>query len=158
MATFLTDLFESIFTPGPTPTLLVATNAAFAALQAVLLTLLVATYSVHFIVLSFLCGGLWWGINWFAAEVKAANEKERDKEAGPPKNANIERDTRSAEDSGTETEGAAMPVQSAKQLKRSEGGLMPIPTDDMLRKRRSLGEVSGTDSEWDKVENEGDDL
>lgn len=158
MATFLTDLFESIFTPGPTPALLVATNVAFAALQAVLLVLLVATYSIHFIVLSFLCGGLWWGINWFAAEVRAANEKEADKEAGPRRNVKKEHDTRTADDSGTETEGAAIPGKTATQVKSSEGGLRPIPTDDMLRKRRSLGEVSGTDSEWDKVENEGDDI
>ncbi|KAF2481935.1 ER protein Pkr1-domain-containing protein, partial [Neohortaea acidophila] len=69
---FFTDLWTSVFTPGPTPTLLIATNATFAALQLVLLALLVATYSVHFVILSFLCAGLWWSINWFAAEVLRA--------------------------------------------------------------------------------------
>jgi hypothetical protein len=78
MATFLTHLWESIFTPGPTPTLLVATNATFAALQVLLLALFVVTYSVHFVILSFLCGGLWWGINWFACEIAAAQEKEEE--------------------------------------------------------------------------------
>ena len=73
---FFVSLWESIFTPGPTPVLLVATTAAFAALQVVFLSLLIATYSIHFVILSFLCGGLWWAINWFAAEVKAVKEQE----------------------------------------------------------------------------------
>ncbi|KAF7895646.1 uncharacterized protein EAF01_009608 [Botrytis porri] len=73
---FFVSLWESIFTPGPTPVLLVATNATFAALQLVFLSLLVATYSIHFVILSFLCGGLWWAINWFAAELKTVKEQE----------------------------------------------------------------------------------
>jgi len=154
MAAFLTDLIQSIFTPGPTPTLLVATNAAFAALQAVLLALLIATYSIHFIILSFLCGGLWWAINWFVSEIRAAAEKEA--EGKKLRDAKREREARAAvaEDSGTETEGAERAMKSSVQLGSSQGGLKPMETDDLLRKRRSLGEVSGTDSEWDKVENE----
>ena len=76
MASFLTSLWESIFTPGPTPVLLVATNASFGALQLLLLILLAATKSIHFVVLSVLCGGLWYAINWFAKEVQAAKDKE----------------------------------------------------------------------------------
>lgn len=78
MADFLSDLWTSVFTPGPTPTLLVATNATFAALQLLLLVLLVATYSIHFFALSFLTAGLWWAINWFARELVAAREKEEE--------------------------------------------------------------------------------
>lgn len=78
MATFVQELWESIFTPGPTPTLLVATNASFAALQLLLFAMLLATYSIHFIILSFLCGGLWWAINWFAREIRAAQDKEEE--------------------------------------------------------------------------------
>ena len=154
MATFLTDLFQSIFTPGPTPSLLIATNVAFAALQSVLLALLVATYSVHFIILSFLSAGLWWAINWFAAEITANKENE---EAEAQRDENKEQGSRSLDDSGTETEDAVEAVKTAGQSGSSGGGLRPMPMDDLLRKRRSLGEVSGTDSEWDKVENEGDD-
>ncbi|KAK7521579.1 ER protein Pkr1-domain-containing protein [Phyllosticta citriasiana] len=76
MSQFFESLWNSIFTPGPTPTLLVATNASFAALQLVLFALLLATYSIHFVVLSGLCGGLWWSINWFANELRAAADKE----------------------------------------------------------------------------------
>ncbi|EON68896.1 hypothetical protein W97_08154 [Coniosporium apollinis CBS 100218] len=78
MASFIEDLWTSVFTPGPTPTLLIATNAAFAALQAVLFALLIATYSIHFAILSFLTAGLWWAINWFAAELRAAQAKEEE--------------------------------------------------------------------------------
>lgn len=78
MASFFEQLWESIFTPGPTPALLVATNASFAALQALLFAMLLATKSIHFIILSILCGGLWWAINWFAAEIRAAQAKEEE--------------------------------------------------------------------------------
>ncbi|KAH7401475.1 ER protein Pkr1-domain-containing protein [Pyrenochaeta sp. MPI-SDFR-AT-0127] len=78
MASFFEQLWESVFTPGPTPTLLVATNASFAALQLLFLAMLLATYSIHFVILSILCGGLWWSINWFAAEIRAAQAKEEE--------------------------------------------------------------------------------
>jgi len=76
MSSFLQDLWESIFVAGPTPTLLKAANATFAALQLLLAILLFTTQSVHFIILSILCGGLWWSINWFAAELKIHQERE----------------------------------------------------------------------------------
>lgn len=76
MSQFFENLWNSVFTPGPTPTLLVATNASFAALQVVLFSLLLATYSIHFVILSGLCAGLWWSINWFANELRLAQEKE----------------------------------------------------------------------------------
>ncbi|KAF2661631.1 Pkr1-domain-containing protein [Lophiostoma macrostomum CBS 122681] len=78
MASFFENLWMSIFTPGPTPTLLVATNASFAALQLLLFALLIATYSVHFVILSSLCAGLWWAINWFAGEIRAAQAAEEE--------------------------------------------------------------------------------
>lgn len=78
MADFISNLWESVFTSGPTPTLLLATNATFAALQALLFALLLATYSMHFAVLSFLCGGLWWAINWFATELQAVKREEEE--------------------------------------------------------------------------------
>jgi hypothetical protein len=78
MAAFFEQLWESIFTPGPTPTLLIATNASFAALQVLLFVMLLATSSIHFVILSMLCGGLWWSINWFATEIQAAQAKEEE--------------------------------------------------------------------------------
>ena len=81
MSNFFVSLWESVFTPGPTPTLLIATNATFGCLQVVLLVLLFFTTSYHFLVLSVLCGGLWGAINWFAAELQAAKAQE-DKDGG----------------------------------------------------------------------------
>ncbi|KAH7138157.1 ER protein Pkr1-domain-containing protein [Dendryphion nanum] len=78
MAAFFEQLWESVFVAGPTPTLLVATNATFGALQVLLLILLVATHSIHFIILSGLTAGLWWAINWFATEIRAAQAKEEE--------------------------------------------------------------------------------
>ncbi|KAF1818749.1 Pkr1-domain-containing protein [Dissoconium aciculare CBS 342.82] len=78
MADFLPSLWSSIFTPGPTPTLLLATNLTFASLQLLLFALLLATYSIHFLILSGLCGGLWASINWFARELIAAEAKEKE--------------------------------------------------------------------------------
>ncbi|KAK7192950.1 hypothetical protein DPSP01_005158 [Paraphaeosphaeria sporulosa] len=77
-ATFFENLWLSIFEPGPTPTLLIATNASFAALQLLFFALLIATNSIHFYILSALCGGLWYAINWFAAEIRAAQAKEEE--------------------------------------------------------------------------------
>jgi hypothetical protein len=81
MADFLPSLWESVFTSGPTPTLLLATNVTFAALQLVLALLLFATYSIHFAILSTICGGLWWSINWFASEVAAVRAEEEEAKA-----------------------------------------------------------------------------
>jgi hypothetical protein len=78
MPSFFEELWLSVFEPGPTPTLLIATNVSFAALQALFFALLIATYSVHFVILSFLTAGLWYAINWFATEVKAAQAVEEE--------------------------------------------------------------------------------
>lgn len=76
MASFMVDLWSSIFTPGATPTLLIATNTTFAALQLVLFALLFATYSIHFLILSIISAALWWSINWFAAELQQIKAKD----------------------------------------------------------------------------------
>jgi ER protein Pkr1 len=107
MASFLTSLWESIFTPGPTPTLLLATNATFGALQFLLLILLVTTHSIHFVALSILCGGLWYAINWFAAEVQAVKAKEeQEKQEGIDKDKEREKERRrrTSPDPGSDTE------------------------------------------------------
>jgi ER protein Pkr1 len=153
MSNFLVELWESVFTPGPTPTLLIATNASFGALQLLLLILLIATSSIHFIVLSILCAGLWYSINWFAREIRIAKEEEEAKKAaGASKKSD---DVPGAEDvSDTETEvqdeQSKMPPPPPPPRGSS---LKPLPAET-LRKRQSLGDSSGyvsTDSEWEKV-------
>lgn len=153
MASFVEELWNSIFTPGTTPTLLIATNASFAALQLVLLALLLATYSIHFLILSVICAGLWAAINWFANElrIEAQRVAEQDRLAR-------EKSSDPTNDSDTETELAPDPPVQETSIP-SKSGPSHIHPDilssaDALRRRRSLGDSSGyvsTDSEWEKV-------
>ncbi|TVY83434.1 V-type ATPase assembly factor PKR1 [Lachnellula suecica] len=147
MAAFITDLMQSIFTPGPTPTLLVATNVTFACLQLVLLSLLIATYSVHFIILSFLSAGLWWAINWFAAEIKAAEAAEADKK-------------RRQEEAGSDSETEAETVIDTGDSVVGSKEVEILEPKGELKDRGNLGgsrsELS-TEDEWERVsENEKD--
>jgi hypothetical protein len=117
MADFLPNLWESVFTSGPTPTLLLATNVTFAALQLVLALLLFATYSIHFAILSTICGGLWWSINWFASEVAAVRaEEEEAKEKAEKEEREKEEDVRGEREAGQDgdDEGESTEVEQAE--------------------------------------------
>ncbi|KAJ5972599.1 Endoplasmic reticulum protein Pkr1 [Penicillium vulpinum] len=162
MASFMGDLWSSIFTPGPTPTLLIATNVTFAALQLVFLGLLLATYSLHFVALSIISAGLWWSINWFAAEVRLAQqaqEAEKEKQESED-NAKTRRKSpvRESADSETETEDLVAKKTDNKSSAVATGsatsGLLPTARDPKKRPNTG-GEGSGygsTDSEWEKVD------
>lgn len=149
MASFMTELWESIFTPGPTPTILKAANATFAALQLTLLGMLLATYSVHCVVLSILCAGLWWSINWFAAELaelqrrqKEEEEKERSATPGPATAADDSSDTEV--DVGT---GAATSYeQEGQSVKRR-----PAPAGTDTLEPKGTPSSASTEDEWEKV-------
>lgn len=82
MAQFITDIWESVFTPGTNQSVVVATYASFAALQATLLALLVATRSWHFVFLSIICACLWAAIAWFVNELEAVKRAEREAAGG----------------------------------------------------------------------------
>ncbi|KAI9823622.1 MAG: hypothetical protein M1832_002403 [Thelocarpon impressellum] len=154
MASFFENLWASVFTPGPTPTLIVATNASFACLQLLLAVLLFATRSIHFFILSFLTAGLWWAINWFAGELKAAKVKEE--EAARLRKMRRQQERLGSSDEETETEDS--PVRGADSIRAA--GIEPQAqlAASELRKRRSLGDASGeasTEDEWEKVSEEG---
>jgi hypothetical protein len=167
MASFVQDLWESIFTPGPTPTLLIATNVTFAALQLVLAGLLIATYSIHFVVLSVLCGGLWAAINWFANELKVHQKQEEEKERRAQAAA---RQAVSSEDSETEVEGAAASTRSLRGKEPPPPKVAVVAAD--VEPAESTGELKhrvvseeslsqgtkssvSTEDEWERVsENE----
>jgi len=160
MSNFFQELWESIFTPGPTPSLLIASNVTFACLQVVLLSLLVATYSIHFVILSGLCGGLWWAINWFARELKASQKREEAEQARSPS-----RDAAGSSDSETEVETVVSGGKAAKPASASNE-VEPIEARGELKHRPVAapeeplpGMRSGvsTEDEWEKVsENEKD--
>jgi hypothetical protein len=167
MAAFLTDLFNSIFTPGPTPSLLLATNASFACLQLLLAILLIATYSIHFLILSCLSGGLWWAINWFANELQAAKAKEEKSEQIRAYNRKRQLSPGipvvAGDDTETETDTAPSfssspplpPPPSSSQSRATASGRLQV---DDLKKRSSTGggTEASTEDEWEKVEEEKD--
>ena len=140
MSSFIVDLWESIFTPGPTPTILKATNASFAALQVTLFALLVATHSVHFAILSVLSGGLWWAINWFAAELAAAQKAQR-KEEDKDDNENADK-----RDSSSDTEVESTARQQTRAL-RQRGAAAAAVDGKALGSQSSVS----TEDEWEKV-------
>lgn len=180
MTDFIANLWESVFTPGTTPTLLIATNATFACLQLLLGALLIATYSIHFAILSFLCGGLWYSINWFAHELQQAQAKEVEAERLRKKKREESEWKKgdSADDEGedTEVEGGGMKesvsyepskadeivrgqmldaVKASGQATTSGSQVKDGASD--ARSRRvadggsSASEIS-TDSEWEKID------
>jgi len=143
MAAFITDLFQSIFTPGPTSTLIVATNVAFACLQVVLGLLLLATYSIHFVILSFLSAGLWWAINWFVAELKAGQALEEE---------NKRRQQEQDEGSETEAEtvidsGDTGPGSKEVEIGKPRGELR----DRGATKSDGTKSEASTEDEWERV-------
>ncbi|KYK55583.1 hypothetical protein DCS_07546 [Drechmeria coniospora] len=165
MASFFVDLWESIFTPGPTPSILRATNVTFAALQFVLAALLLATWSLHFVILSVLCGSLWWSINWFAAEVAIAQEQqqqmerslaEEEKDKGNEEELRDEHKPRrkpaasaADESSDTEVEGstavAGAPADLRQRPAATSAGRAPKLSSDGRQSSVS------TEDEWEKV-------
>ncbi|KAJ4326581.1 SMK killer toxin resistance protein [Fusarium piperis] len=182
MSSFFVELWEGIFTPGPTPTLLKAANGSFAALQLVLLLMFAATYNVHCLVLSILCAGLWWSINWFAAELAIAQREQREKEEREKREAARDDDTTDGDEDETETEvetasasaSASAPAVAAVPSKAPPAkdpttldaavaaGLEPVePKGEVTQRVAAAGTQSSvsTEDEWEKVseaENEKD--
>ncbi|PSS23030.1 hypothetical protein M430DRAFT_97193 [Amorphotheca resinae ATCC 22711] len=150
MSAFVTDLFQSIFTPGPTSSLIVATNASFAALQLVLFLLLLATYSIHFVVLSFLSASLWWAINWFVNELNIAKAEEEKKKK------RLE-ETAAGDDTETEAETVIETGKGGAGFGSKE--VEVVAQTGQLKDRADSGSKSeiSTEDEWERVsENEKD--
>ncbi|KAI5813599.1 ER protein Pkr1-domain-containing protein [Pyronema omphalodes] len=76
MSKFINDIWNSVFEPGTNKSVLIATYSSFAALQATLFGLLLATRSWHFVFLSVICGGLWGAVAWFVKELEAVKKME----------------------------------------------------------------------------------
>lgn len=158
MSQFFQDLWESIFTPGPTPSLLIATNVTFAALQFVLAALLLATYSIHFIILSFLSAGLWWAINWFARELQANHDRELKEKARAARKIAVRGQVDTSE-SETEVETFLTKTKTRNQPVAAASKEVEVqdPSDAGELKQRgppaSQGSKSSvsTEDEWEKV-------
>ncbi|KAI0125746.1 ER protein Pkr1-domain-containing protein [Xylariales sp. AK1849] len=155
MASFFEEIWNSIFVPGTTPTLLLATNVTFGALQLVLFALLLMTHSIHFIILSAISGGLWSAINWFATELKKEQAREAEEKA---KADTIARQT--ADDSDeTEVETIDTKARSLAAPVSASKGVEVVEPAGELRQRPEASPSSksgvSTEDEWEKVsENE----
>ncbi|ODV94599.1 hypothetical protein PACTADRAFT_50472 [Pachysolen tannophilus NRRL Y-2460] len=90
MASFITELWESVFTPGTTPALVKATHGSFLVLIISLITLIFVSGSIHFFNLLVIATLLWGTVTWFINELEKeklksnqdlSKENETDKKA-----------------------------------------------------------------------------
>ncbi|TQN74815.1 V-type ATPase assembly factor PKR1 [Colletotrichum shisoi] len=157
MASFVTNLWESIFIPGPTPTLVRAANATFAALQVLLAVLLLTTWSIHFVILSFLSGFLWFSINWFVNELAIHAEQEAKKaRLAESSSSGVGSgggggNTQGTDDSDTEVEGAVAGGVGARK-KGAAAGSSQVETAQQQQqaadlKRRTAAAVAAAAAE-----------
>lgn len=73
MASFITGLWESVFQPGTSPQLILATHLSFSALLITLAWLIYVTKgNIHFIILFIIATLLWITVIWFISELKSA--------------------------------------------------------------------------------------
>lgn len=77
MSNFFVALWESIFQPGTTPQLIIATHVSFIALLSTLAWLIYATSgNLHFYALFTIALLLWLAIIWFIQELKNVDLKD----------------------------------------------------------------------------------
>ena len=70
MTSIAASLWDSIFTPGPTPVLVRAMNISFFALLALLIPLGYATRNIHVFILFLLTICLWISMQWYTIQFK----------------------------------------------------------------------------------------
>ncbi|CCK70486.1 Pkr1p KNAG_0E02250 [Huiozyma naganishii CBS 8797] len=79
MASFFVQLWDSIFQPGTTPQLVIATHASFTALLLTLGWLIYVTQgNIHFIMLALIASLLWAAVGWFIVELSRADLKKNE--------------------------------------------------------------------------------
>ncbi|QLQ78094.1 hypothetical protein HG537_0A03410 [Torulaspora globosa] len=86
MTSFFVALWESIFQPGTTPQLVVATHVSFIALLTTLVWQIYATNgNFHFYALFFIALCLWVSVMWFIRELKSVDLKNNEQLEGSSK-------------------------------------------------------------------------
>lgn len=78
MASFMTALWESVFTPGTTPLLIKATHGSFVLLVLSLISLIYISGSIHFVNLLIIALLLWATVTWFVQELAKEKLKSND--------------------------------------------------------------------------------
>ncbi|KAH3665923.1 hypothetical protein OGAPHI_004112 [Ogataea philodendri] len=85
---FIADLWDSVFQPGTTPTLVAATHISFACLIISLVVMIFLSRSIHFVNLLVISLLLWGSVTWFIGEIarekaKLQQEGSTDKQDAP---------------------------------------------------------------------------
>lgn len=100
---FITELWELVFTPGTTPALVKATHASFILLILSLISLIFLSGSIHFVnllvIALFLYGAVIWFINELETVKLRSNEQleEAPEETTDPKSKGVEESAKSTE-------------------------------------------------------------
>lgn len=84
---FVTELWKSVFEPGTTPALVLATHVSFCLLVVSLVVFAWLSKSIHLVNLLVLAVVLWALVTWFIRELEALKQKEKLEAAGPGKQA-----------------------------------------------------------------------
>ena len=117
MASFITALWESVFQPGTSPQLILATHLSFVALLITLAWLIFVTHgNIHFIMLFIIAALLWITVIWFIQELKSAellSNQELEKEEDKTKETEIE-PSKDSKASTTATEKKSNSTKSRK--------------------------------------------
>lgn len=112
---FITELWQSVFTPGPTPALMKALHASFVLLFISLFWLIYVTRSIHYINLLVIALLLYGTVIWFVNELekeKLKTNEELLKEGEGERDAALESEAKEAESLGSEPPNA--PVRKRK--------------------------------------------
>lgn len=82
---FFVSLWQSIFEPGTSPQLIIATHVSFTALLLSLIWLIFSTGIIHFYILFVIATFLWITVIWFIQELKQVKLKSNDELEGAEK-------------------------------------------------------------------------
>lgn len=156
MPSFFEELWQSVFTPGPTPVLMIATNVTFAATLPFLIYMAISNANIHYGFMSLIAGGLWISINWFVKELKVAEaQMEKEKERKEDKE-NEEPDSRDGLVKVNEpaTSPAPIPPVGPVTSVAASSIVQPAEQHGELKARvvpSSARSVTSTEDEWEKV-------
>ncbi|EGV60606.1 SMK killer toxin resistance protein [Yamadazyma tenuis] len=113
---FITELWESVFTPGTTPALIKATHGSFIMLILSLCSLVFMTRSIHFVNLLVISILLYASVVWFIHELNQAKLKD-----------NLELEKEVEEDT-TSSEKEVSKVEDAKSSEKSSTSATAKPS------------------------------
>ncbi|CDO96178.1 unnamed protein product [Kluyveromyces dobzhanskii CBS 2104] len=118
MANFVVALWESVFQPGTSPQLVVATHISFFLLLCVLGSQIYLTKNIHFIALTVIATLLWITVTWFIFELNSIKlSSNQDLQAAESKKTDVVEDSGPVE-SETSKETAQTDQSSSTPRKR----------------------------------------